>query len=73
MLLQEVSLKAEEWKAMSFGVLVRLPIAMGDTMTTITLIEEKRLTGSCLQFIGLVHCHRGRKHGGMKTDMALER
>ena len=25
------------------------------------------------RFRGLVHCHHGRKHGGMQADMVLEK
>lgn len=45
-----------------------------DTMTRATFIKKKKqLIGDGLQFRGLVHCHHGRKHGGMRTYMVLER
>jgi hypothetical protein len=39
-------------------------------MATLT---RKYLIGADLQFRGIVHCHHGRKNGGMQTDMVLAR
>jgi hypothetical protein len=38
-----------------------------------TLIKEKHLIGSGLQFQSLVHYYHGRKHGCMQADMVLEK
>ena len=35
--------------------------------------KRKHLTGACTQFRGLLHYHRGGKHGGTQVDMVLER
>ncbi|MGZ7186066.1 hypothetical protein ACXWN6_09700 [Streptococcus pyogenes] len=34
--------------------------------------KGKHLSGAGLQFRGLVHCHRGEKHGYKQADMVLE-
>ena len=35
--------------------------------------KGKHLTGTGLQFRGLIHYHHGRKHGSMQADMVLEK
>jgi len=35
--------------------------------------EREHLIKAGLEFRGIVHDHRGREHGGMQADMALER
>lgn len=43
-------------------------------MTTTTLLSKgKHLTGTSLQFRGLVLYPQGGKHGGMPANMALEK
>ena len=38
-----------------------------------TLIKESIELGLAHRFIGLVHYHHGRKHGGTQADMVLEK
>jgi hypothetical protein len=42
-------------------------------MTKVTLIKENIYLRLSYSFISLAHCHHGRKHGSMQTDMALEK
>ena len=41
-------------------------------MTKATLIKENIQLGLAYGFRGLVHYHRGRKHGSIQADMVLE-
>ena len=41
-------------------------------MTMVTL-KGTHFIEAGLQFRGLVHYHHGRKHGGMQTDIILEK
>ena len=56
----------------SLNILVNVLFLQKDAMTMATLIYRK-LTGACLHFRGLGHCHHGRKHGSMQADMVLEK
>jgi hypothetical protein len=42
-------------------------------MTTATLYEGKHLTGTGLQFRGLVHCCHDGTQGNTQADMVLQR
>jgi hypothetical protein len=36
-------------------------------------VKGRHFIEAGLQFRGLVHCHRGRKHGSVQADMVQER
>jgi hypothetical protein len=38
-----------------------------------TTLIRKQLIGTGLKFRGLVHCHRGRKHGSTQADMVMKK
>lgn len=42
-------------------------------MVTVTFLKENIPLELAYSFRGLVHCHQGRKHGGMQTVMLMEK
>lgn len=50
------------------GVLVRVSIAVKDTMTRATLIKNTFHWGGSLRVSEVVHCHHNRVHGSMQVD-----
>jgi hypothetical protein len=58
---------------MYFKKCLRVSIAVKRHHDRSSSYKGKHLIGTGLQFRGLVHYHRGRKHGGTQAGMLLEK
>lgn len=54
-------------------MLVSVVLFRRDAMMSTVLTKESISLELAYSFRGLVHCHYGGKHGGVQTDMVLEK